>query len=122
MGSLWPRSGTIERYADDIRAAGAKAYFYQGGTTTPLTVYGDSGDNEAHPHPVLTDAQGRWPDIFIPYSGTGYDVQVKTANDLQLTYTIQVPNPDPIAVEAPPAVDGVTTGMVHAELDRKSVV
>jgi hypothetical protein len=115
MGSLWPRSGTIERYADDIRAAGAKAYFYQGGTTSPLTVYGDSGEGESLPFPVLADATGRWPDIFIPYSSTGYDVQVKTADNVQLTYTQSIPNPNPIAVAPPPATDGLQTGMIHPE-------
>lgn len=115
MGSLWPRSGTIERYADDIRAAGAKAFFFQGGTTSPTTVFGDSGESQALPNPVLADARGRWPDIFIPYSATGYDVQVKTADNVQLTYTVSIPNPNPIAVTPPPATDGLQTGMVHAE-------
>lgn len=116
MGSLWPRSGTIERYADDIRAAGAKAYFFQGGTTTSLTVYRDSGDGSSHPNPVVADARGRWPDVFIPYSVAGYDVQVKTAEGVQLTYSISVPNPNPIAVTPPPATDGLQTGMIIAEL------
>jgi hypothetical protein len=115
MGSLWPRSGTIERYADDIRAAAAQAFFYQGGTTSPITVYGDSGESEAHPFPVLADSQGRWPDIFIPYSVAGYDVQVKSAQNVQLTYTQSIPNPNPIAVSPPPATDGLQTGMIHGE-------
>lgn len=114
--SLWNRSGTIERYSDDIRAAGAKAYFFNGGTTSPISVYQDSSSGVAHPHPVVADARGRWPDVFIPYSGTGYDVQVKTAENVQLSYTQNVPNPNPISVAAPPAVDGVTTGMIHMEM------
>lgn len=116
MGSLWNRSGTIERYADDIRAPGAKAYFFQGGTTTPFTVYRDAAESSAHPTPVLSDANGRWPDIFIPYT-TSYDVQVKTADDVQLTYSVQVPNPNPVDVTT--IVDPsntVQTGMVHGEL------
>lgn len=116
MSSLWNRSGTIERYADDLRAAGAKAYFYIGDTVTPLTVYSDAAENSAHSHPVVADANGRWPDIFIPYI-TSYDVQVTTADDVQLTYTQMIPNPDPIDLSVTiPAENQVSTGMVHAEL------
>lgn len=116
MGSLWNRSGLVERYADDIRASGAKAYFYVGGTTTPLVVYQDSGEAAAHSHPLLSDASGRWPDVFVPYT-TSYDVRVTSADDVQLTFSRQIPNPDPVelSVTVDP-VQTVTTGMIHAEL------
>lgn len=115
MGSLWNRSGIVERYADDIRAAGAKAFFFQGGTTTPLTVFRDSGEAGAHPNPVLADSDGRWPDVFIPYI-TSYDVQVKSAFDVQLTYSTQITNPNPVdvSVVVDPA-NTVQTGMGHFE-------
>lgn len=116
MGSLWNRSGTIERYADDIRAAGAKAFFFNGGTTTPLSVYQDSGESATHTHPVVADAHGRWPDVFVPYV-VNYDVQVKTAEGVQLTYSLRIPNPDPVelTVTADP-LETVQTGMAHFEL------
>ena len=45
MGSLWNRSGTIERYgASDLKAGGAKAYFYEAGTTNAMIVYEDAGE------------------------------------------------------------------------------
>lgn len=115
MGSLWNRSGTVERYADDLRATGAKAYFFSGGTTTPLTVYQDAGEASAHPHPVVADANGRWPDVFVPYV-LGYDVQVTDASNVQLTFTQNIPNPDPVdlSVTVDP-LNTVTTGMIHAE-------
>jgi len=116
MGSLWNRSGTIERQDDDIRAAGALAYFFQGLTTTPLTVYTDAAESEAHPNPVVADAKGRWPDVFVPYI-TGYDVQVKTEDGVQLSYTQNIPNPDPIDLSVTiPAESQVQTGMIHGEL------
>lgn len=116
MSSLWNRSGTIERYADDLRAVGAKAYFFQGGTTTPLTVYQDSGEAAAHPSPVVADANGRWPDIFVPYV-VSYDVRVTSADDVQLTYSLEIPNPDPVEVSVTAAPeDLLQTGMIHAEL------
>jgi len=115
MGSLWNRSGTVERYADDIRAAGAKAYFFTGGTTTALTVFQDAGASAAHPHPLLADANGRWPDVFVPYI-LAYDVQVTDANNVQLTFTQNIPNPDPVdlTVTVDP-LNTVQTGMIHAE-------
>lgn len=94
MGTLWHRSGTIERYADDIRADGAQAFFFITGTNTPFVVYQDAGEAAAHLHPVIADSKGRWPDIFIPYI-EAYDVQVKTKFGVQLTYTLAVPNADP---------------------------
>jgi len=116
MSSLWNRSGTIERYADDIRAAGAKAYFTNGGTQTPLSVFEDSGESAAHPNPVVADANGRWPDVFIPYI-TSYDVRVTSAFDVQLTYTQEIPNPDPVELTVTiGAEEKVQTGMIHAEM------
>jgi hypothetical protein len=116
MSSLWPRSGTIERYADDLPAKGAQAFFFAGGTTTPISVYRDSGQTSAFPRPILADDKGRWPDIFIPFIQT-YDVQVKTAQGVQLTYTLRVPNPDPVEVTVNvPTGNQIQTGMIHAEL------
>lgn len=115
MGSLWRRSGAIERYADDLPSAGAKAYFFSGGTTTPLVVYQDAGESAAHPHPLEADADGRWPAVFIPYT-VAYDERVTTADDVQLTYFQSVPNPDPINLTVTiPATEKVQTGMIHAE-------
>lgn len=115
MGSLWNRSGTVERYADDIRAAGAQAFFFAGGTTTPLTVYRDAGESSSHTNPVVADADGRWPDIFVPYT-LSYDVQVKTADGVQLTYSLGIPNPNPVDVTVTiPAQNQVQTGMIHGE-------
>jgi hypothetical protein len=116
MGSLWNRSGVVERYADDLKAPGAQAFFFSGGTTTPLVVYQDAGESAAHAIPVVADANGRWPDVFVPYI-LGYDVQVKTADGVQLTYSQNIPNPDPVqlTVTPDPSAD-IVTGMVHAEL------
>jgi hypothetical protein len=115
MGSLWNRSGMIERQDDDIRAAGALAYFFEGLTTTPLTVFADAAEGTAHTNPVVADANGRWPDVFVPYI-VGYDVQVKTSSGIQLSYTQNIPNPDPVDVSVIiPADNQVQTGMIHAE-------
>jgi hypothetical protein len=120
MGSLWNRSGIVERFgADDIKAPGALAYFYQGSTTTPLTVFQNAGESVSHPFPVVADANGRWPDVFVPYINTadGYDVRVTTSDGVQLSFTQNVPNPNPVDVSVTiPAENQVQTGMIHAEL------
>lgn len=106
----------VERYADDLRAAGAKAYFDLGGTTTPMSVYQDSGEASAHTYPVVADANGRWPDVFIPYI-VSYNVRVTSADDVQLTYSLEIPNPDPIELSVTiPAEEKIQTGMIHAEM------
>ena len=117
MGSLWAKSGTIERFgADDLRAAGAQAFFFQGGTTTPLTVFEDGGEASPHEHPVEADSNGRWPAVFVPYT-LSYDVQVITAEGEQLFYFQEIPNPDPVELTVePPETGAVETGMVHLEI------
>ena len=39
-------------------ASGALAYFYQTGTTSPVTVYTDTGLSVAHASPVVADSGG----------------------------------------------------------------
>lgn len=95
MGNLWPKSGFVERDDNDVRAGGALAYFFVGGTTTPLTVYEDSDEATPHTHPVVADANGRWNAVFIPFT-TSYDIQVTTAGGTQLYYYEEIPNPDPV--------------------------
>src|SRR4051812_43121014 len=67
MGSLWGKSGLIERDNNDDRAVGTLVYFFDAGTSTPKTVYQDSGESTAHAFPVVTDGNGRWPAIYIPF-------------------------------------------------------
>ena len=116
MGSLWNRSGTIERDRNDMAADGALAYFFDGGTTTPLTVYSDAEEASPHEHPVEADARGRFPDIFVPYT-LSYDVRVTDKYGTQITYSRRIPNPDPIELTVTnPPVESVRTGMIHPEL------
>lgn len=99
MPSLSRLSGQIVRDNNDAVADGALAYFYVGGTTTPLTVYQNAGQTTPHTHPVVADGDGRWPAIFIPFT-TSYDEKVTTSTGTQLTYYLLIPNPDPVEVAA----------------------
>lgn len=67
--------------------AGAKLYFYATGTTTPLTVYQDSGAATPHANPVVADAAGIFAPIYV--SEATYKTVLKTSSDV----TIQTIDP-----------------------------
>jgi hypothetical protein len=46
------------------RALAARLRFYLPGTTTPASVYADSGLSVAHPFPLVSDGAGRWPAVW----------------------------------------------------------
>jgi len=60
---------------------GNKLDFFEPGTTTPKNTFSDSGLTTANPNPVVADAAGRIPDIFL--DGT-YKVVLKDKNDVTI--------------------------------------
>lgn len=93
MGIIWGKSGLVE-FHNGAAAAGAKAYFFEGGLTTPKTVYEEAAETTAHDNPVLADANGRFPEVHIPYGS--YGVKVTTSGGTQLYYHTNIPNADPV--------------------------
>lgn len=93
MGSSWPLSRSIVRDESDNPAAGAKAYFYDANTTTPRTTYQDAGLATPHAHPVVADASGRFPRVYLAFGA--YAEKVTTAADVQLWHDVEIPNPEP---------------------------
>lgn len=78
----------------DYRAGGAKAYFYVGGTSTPLPVYTTDDGGVPHAWPVEAGADGVFPPIFIPYGPFGY--RVTTASGTAISPSVlTVQNPAP---------------------------
>lgn len=72
--------------ANGDAAAGAKAYVYETGTTTPVTVYTDTGLSVAHASPIVANSAGIFAQAF--YGGaTALKVVVTDANDATL-YTL----------------------------------
>lgn len=111
MGILWPHSNTAPRTSADRRAPGALAYFYEAGTTTPRTTYRDADLTTPHTHPVVADAYGRFPAVFIDFGA--YRERVKTAGNTQLWDTDDIPNPAPLdEATGVDADDLLTTGDV----------
>lgn len=72
----------ITRALDDnaLPLSGAKLRFYNPGTTTPRTVYTDAALTIAHSQPVLSDAAGNFPRVYL--SPGSYKRTLHTAADV----------------------------------------
>jgi hypothetical protein len=97
MGIIWNKSGLVEMH-NGAAAGGAQAFFYEGGITTPKVVYEDSAETTAHEDAVTADANGRWPEVHIPFGS--YGVKVTTSGGTQLYYHTNIPNADPVEAAA----------------------
>lgn len=72
-----------------VPLAGAKLYFYASGTTTAITVYQDFNNTTPHTSPVLADASGIFPPVYISDATVSYKTVLKTALDV----TVQTVDP-----------------------------
>src|SRR4051812_15560173 len=61
---------------------GAKLYWYTTGTSTPLATYSDQGLTVANANPVVANADGRFPAIWLQEAS--YKLVLKTALDVTL--------------------------------------
>ncbi|WP_267550461.1 hypothetical protein [Rhizobium rhizogenes] len=61
---------------------GARAYFYKGGTSTPITTYKSYslGTVNAQPNPVISDGFGRWPSVFMDEADDFYRVRITSSS------------------------------------------
>jgi hypothetical protein len=84
MTALWNLSRTTLTDASGAPQVGAKAYFYNVGTLTPQTVYSDSGLGNALDQPVLANAAGVFPAVFLSPSPGVYRNRVTDAYDVPL--------------------------------------
>jgi microcystin-dependent protein len=67
------------RDINDGTLAAAKLYFYAAGTSSQRTTYQDRALTVPHAHPILADANGDFPVIFLKPSDGPYKVDLKTA-------------------------------------------
>lgn len=112
MPLRWAASRRIEFDANGERAAGAIAYFWTAGTTTPITVYQDAGLSTPHEQDSsgglsgdsAANSVGRWPEVWIPFSATAYRERVVSADGVQLWDTDNITRTDPVE-EAADTVD-----------------
>jgi len=77
MAILWQPAPTPFIDANGNPYVGAKAYFFDANTTSPRTVYRDSGLGVSHDHPVVANAAGIFPAVFLP--GGDYRLRVTDA-------------------------------------------
>lgn len=64
-------------------SSGAKAYFYETGTTTPLSTYSDAALTTLNAVPVVADSSGMFPEIFTDGS-VDVKADIFDANDVRL--------------------------------------
>lgn len=100
--TMMPPFAQVESSTGSPRS-GAKLYFYETATTTPVTTYEDADRTVPHTNPVVADASGMFPAIYLP-DGKSKAV-LKTSADV----TIQTV--DPVGELTPPvSVTAVPTG------------
>lgn len=66
-----------------ITIPGAKLYFYETLTSTPLATYQDEANTIPNTNPVIADADGVFPEIFLQ-TDEAYKVVFKNASDITL--------------------------------------
>lgn len=91
MSGYWPQSFSTVQDRNGLPLVGAKAFFYAGGTTTPITVYQDYGLTVPHPNPITTDGYGRFPSVFLDEEDGFYRVRATTAGGVILYDSDQIP-------------------------------
>ena len=102
MAGFWAQSLTQIHDPNGRPYIGARAYFYKGGTTTPITVYKsfDLGPINAHPNPLLTDGNGFWPPVYMDEADEFFGVRITTAQGVIIL------NADGIPIIGPPTEGG----------------
>jgi hypothetical protein len=85
-----PKSRIISNDGSEV-GAGYKFYFYQTGTTTPITTYSDPALTVANTNPVIADAYGYFNLIYVSDFSL-VKVVVKDSSD-NLIYTVDPVNP-----------------------------
>jgi microcystin-dependent protein len=91
MAGYWSQSASQITDANGKPIPGAKAFFYLGGTTTPLEVYRDYSLTNPHPSPLTTDGFGRFPSVFLDEADGFFDFRLTTAGGVLLYTAVQVP-------------------------------
>ena len=78
MAGYWPNSLSQLHDQNGLPIRQARAYFYAGGTTTPIEVYRDYGLTTPHTNPLQADGNGIFPAVFLDEANNFYRVRVTT--------------------------------------------
>lgn len=91
MAQLFSLSGQTLVDGNGAPYAGAKASFFETGTTTPKATYSNAGLTSANTNPVVADADGRFGDIYLVAGrykvvlATSADVTIDTLDPVDAT-------------------------------------
>lgn len=100
MAVLWQYSLVPWHNEANAPYAGAKAYFFDVGTTTPQIVYTDASLSIPHDHPVVANANGEFPAVFITEE-TSHRLRITTSADVTLRDVDNISVPTTTPVELP---------------------
>lgn len=75
--------------------AGAKLYAQQAGTSNPIVVYLDSGLTVPAPNPVVADAYGLLPALYVSPSSSSYKLRLTTSDGQELWTEDNIPATEP---------------------------
>lgn len=93
MAGIWNQSQSQLYDQNGKPMAGARAFFYQAGTTTPLDIFQafDLGLINKLPNPITTDGYGRWPNVFFDEADGFFRVRVTDAGGVVVFDTDGIP-------------------------------
>ena len=81
MAGFWNKSQSQIQDVNGKPMVGARAYFYKGGTTTPIAVYGAYalGLTNKLQNPVVSDGNGFFPSVFFDEADGFYHLRITTS-------------------------------------------
>lgn len=91
MAGYWPQSRSQIHDQNGKPLIGARAFFYAGGTTTPITPYRDYGLTTQHTNPVVADGNGSFPPVYLDEDDAFYRLRVTTAGGVLVYDDDQLP-------------------------------
>lgn len=100
MAILWNGSLIPWTDASGDPYAGAKAYFFDSGTTTPQVTYTTAALSIPHDHPVVANASGMFPAIFL-VEETIHRLRITDADDATIWDVDAISVPTTVPPEAP---------------------
>jgi microcystin-dependent protein len=91
MAAHWNLSGIQYVDPNGWPYVGARAYFYEAGTTTPIDVYRDFALTEIFSTPVEADGIGVFPDVYLNEDDEFYRIVVTTSEGKKIRDSDSIP-------------------------------
>ena len=104
VGQRYYSPYSVEVDVNGVPIAGARLFFYATGTSTPQDTYADVNLTTPNTNPVVADANGRFPNIWLS-PAAAYHVQLWDAATADNPEGVQIWDADPVG----PASGGVPT-------------